>query len=248
MIRTEGKREANSMTHQINCLVCGAGLKYEDNYTKTRCHFCQEEFESNVMCINGHFICDKCHSSPANEVISQVCIDSESKDPIEIALGIMRHPKVAMHGPEHHFLVPAVLLSAYYNLKSEPDLKERRIKSAQRRARNILGGFCGYYGDCGAAVGTGIFISLITRANPLSKDEWKLSNLMTARSLFAVANIGGPRCCKRTSFLSLIEASAFLREHFSMALPVSKNVKCEFNSLNKECLADDCPFYGGSGK
>ena len=105
-----------------------------------------------------------------------------------------------------------------------------------------------FYGDCGAAVGTGIFISLITRANPLSKDEWKLSNLMTARSLFAVANVGGPRCCKRTSFLSIIEASAFLREHFSMALQVNKNIKCEFSSLNKECLADDCPFYSGSSK
>ncbi|VUT25840.1 MAG: hypothetical protein MOIL_01256 [Candidatus Methanolliviera sp. GoM_oil] len=56
-----------------------------------------------------------------------------------------------------------------------------------------LGGFCGYHGDCGAAVGTGIFISLITDATPLSKHEWKLSNLMTAKSLLSIANHGGPR-------------------------------------------------------
>ncbi|MFC1916547.1 DUF5714 domain-containing protein [Chloroflexota bacterium] len=236
------------MQHKVNCLVCGAQLKYEGNYTKTRCHFCQEEFESNVMCINGHFVCDKCHSSLAGEVISQFCIDSESKDPIELAVSLMKKPEVAMHGPEHHFLVPAVLLASYYNLKNEPDLKERRIKSAQRRASNVLGGFCGFYGDCGAAVGTGIFISLITGANPLSKQEWKLSNLMTAKSLFSLANVGGPRCCKRTSFLSIIEASDFLREHFGVNLPVNKDIKCVFSPLNKECLKDECPFYNGTSQ
>jgi len=236
------------MHYKANCLACGAELKYEDNYTKTKCYFCQEEYDSNVRCINGHFVCDKCHSSPASVVISQICIDSESKDPIELAVSLMKNPQVKMHGPEHHFLVPAVLLASYYNLKNEPGLKEEKIRSARKRASNVLGGFCGFYGDCGAAVGTGIFISLITGANPLSKDEWKLSNLMTARSLFSLANIGGPRCCKRTSFLSIIEASNFLREQFGVVLPVKKDVKCEFSSLNKECLKDECPFYDGSSQ
>lgn len=236
------------MHYKANCLVCGAELKYEDKYTETRCHFCQEEFRSNVLCLNGHFVCDKCHSSLANEVISQFCIDSESKDPIELAVSLMKRPEVAMHGPEHHFLVPAVLLASYYNLRSEPDIKERKIKNAQRRASNVLGGFCGFYGACGAAVGTGIFISLITEANPLSIDEWKVSNLMTARSLLAVANVGGPRCCKRTSFLSIIEASNFLREYFDINLPVNNDIKCIFSSLNKECLKDNCPFYDGTNQ
>ncbi len=231
------------MHYKANCLVCGAELKYEDNYTKTRCHFCQEEYESNVMCINGHFVCDQCHSLPANEVISHLCINTKAKDPIELAVSLMKSPKVAMHGPEHHFLVPAVLLSSYYNFKNDSTVKEEKIKIAQKRAVNVLGGFCGYYGDCGAAVGTGIFISVITGANPLSRDEWKLSNLMTAKSLFSLADIGGPRCCKRTSFLSIIEASDFLREHFGITLPVNKSIKCEFNSLNKECIKDRCPFY-----
>ncbi len=236
------------MYHKASCLVCGAELKYEDNYTKTRCHFCQEEFESDVTCINGHSVCGKCRRPLADEVISQVCIDSESKDPIELAVSLMKKPEVPMHGPEHHFLVPAVLLASYYNLRNEPDLKERRIKSAQRRASNLLGGFCGFYGNDAAAVGTGIFISLITGANPLSKDEWKLSNLMTATSLFAVANVGGPRCCKRTSFLSIIEASNFLHEHFEIELPITKDIKCVFSPLNKECLKDNCPFYNETSK
>jgi len=163
-------------------------------------------------------------------------------------MSLMKNPKVAMHGPEHHFLVPAVLLSAYYNLKNDSVLKEEKIKIAQQRASNVLGGFCGFHGACGAAIGTGIFVSLITGANPLSKHEWKLSNLMTAKSLLSVANVGGPRCCKRVTFLSIIEASDFLREHFGITLPITNSIKCEFSSLNKECLTNDCPFYSSSDK
>ena len=74
-----------------------------------------------------------------------------------------------MHGPEHHFLIPAVLLSAFYNVSGEPGEKEKKIKQARKRAENVLGGFCGFYGDCGAAVGTGIFVSVITGATPLSQ-------------------------------------------------------------------------------
>jgi len=236
------------MHYKVNCLVCGAELKYEDKYSKTRCYFCEEEFESNVRCINGHFVCDKCHSSPANAVISHFCINSKSKDPIELAVSLMKNPQVKMHGPEHHFLVPAVLLSSYYNFKNDSAVKEEKIKIAQKRAVNVLGGFCGFYGDCGAAVGTGIFISVITGANPLSREEWKLSNLMTAKSLFVIANAGGPRCCKRNSFLAIIEASNFLREQFGVALPVNKDIKCEFSPLNKECIKDDCPFFNGTGE
>ena len=85
-----------------------------------------------------------------------------------------------MHGPEHHFLVPAVLLSAYYNKKKYSRKKEDKIKEARKRVKKILGGVCGSHGICGATVGTVIFISLITNATPLSEKERKLSNQITS--------------------------------------------------------------------
>ena len=166
-------------------------------------------------------------------------------NPIEQAMTLMRDPRVKMHGPEHHFLVPAVLLSAYYNVTGEPDKKEEKIKLAQKRAASVLGGFCGYQGDCGAAVGVGIFISVMTGSTPLSTDEWRLSNLATGRSLITIAEQGGPRCCKRNSFLAIREATKFVRENFKVILPTSTNIKCDFNHLNKECIKEKCPFYVG---
>ena len=114
---------------------------------------------------------------------------------------------------------------------------------ARRRAEKILGGFCGAHGICGAAVGTGIFISLITDATPLSEKEWKLSNQITAENLFTIAEWGGPRCCKRDTFLAIIGAVKFLRDNFGFTIDSDKEFLCEFTKLNKECKTTDCMFY-----
>jgi hypothetical protein len=66
---------------------------------------------------------------------------------------------------------------------------------------------------------------------------------MTAQSLVSVANHGGPRCCKRNSFLSIIEAMDFSEKHLGTALKANLVVECEFSDMNKECLRAECPFY-----
>jgi hypothetical protein len=229
--------------HKAGCLVCGEDLHYLKTPEKLECSFCQKEFESEVKCKSGHFICDGCHSLPANDLIEQYCINSDSEDPLEMALNLMRSPQVKMHGPEHHYLIPAVLITTFYNIKKDQESKQKNLKKAKGRAEKVLGGFCGFYGNCGAAVGTGIFISLISGATPLSKEEWKLANLMTARSLQTIANHGGPRCCKRNTYLAIKEAVNFLKENFDVKMNINEDIKCEFNKYNKECLEDECMFY-----
>ena len=153
----------------------------------------------------------------------------------------MQNEKIKMHGPEHHFLVPAVLIAAWCNKTGDPD-KSEKISAAKKRAEKVPGGSCGTHGNCGAGVGTGIFISLITRSTPLAKEEWGLSNLVTGKTLVRIARHGGPRCCKRDVYLALDEAIIFLKENFSVALAPSR-IHCGFSENNKECLKDSCPFY-----
>lgn len=235
-----------SVDYKSGCLVCGKELVYQKKFENVVCYYCNETYDSNVKCVDGHFICDRCHRLSANELIEEYCIKTESEDPLELAITLMRNPNLKMHGPEHHFLVPAVLLASYYNMKKDRKKKETKIKEARRRAEKILGGFCGSHGDCGAAVGTGIFVSLITGATPLSNHEWRLSNTITAKSLLSIANHGGPRCCKRNTYLAIIEAVTFLKEGLKTTMRIDEDMKCEFNPLNKECIKGRCPFYGGS--
>lgn len=126
------------MDYKTNCVVCGSELVYKDRSDKSECYFCKKICESNVKCVNGHFICDNCHILPANDLITQFCIMTKLEDPIEIALILMRNQNIKMHGPEHHFLVPAVLLTSYYNLKNDDEKKVEKIKEAEKKSQKCF--------------------------------------------------------------------------------------------------------------
>lgn len=231
------------MYSRTECLICSNKLIYLSNSEGLVCYYCNEIFDNNVKCTSGHFVCEKCQGLSANDLIETYCIKSKLEDPFELATILMRNPKFKIHGPEHHFLVPAVLLAAFYNAKKSYEDKESSIQLARKRAEKISGGFCNSHGNCGAAVGTGIFISLITNTTTLSKCECKLSNLMTSKSLYYIGIYGGPRCCKRNTFLSIKEATNFLEEIFGTKMNISADPVCEFAISNKECKGNECPFF-----
>lgn len=225
-------------------MLCGKELRYFDKPEEGQCVFCHGTFTTQAKCVDNHYVCNSCHSASANDLIERFTIASASSNPLDMAVTLMKSPSMKMHGPEHHFLIPAVLLSAFCNIADRQGEKEAKIKKARKRAENVLGGFCGFYGDCGAAVGTGIFMSVLTDATPLSEEEWRLANLMTANSLCTIANAGGPRCCKRNSFLAIREAVQFVNSRFEVEMEVNPDpVECEFHDLNKECKKSECQFH-----
>jgi hypothetical protein len=64
-----------------------------------------------------------------------------------------------------------------------------------------------------------------------------------AKSLETIALNGGPRCCKRNTFLAIQGAVAFVKEHLGVTIPLDRNVTCSFYAMNQECRTKDCPFY-----
>ncbi len=230
------------MDYTEGCSVCGLELLYTQEVSEKQCAYCDNTQESNVDCPMHHFICDDCHRASAIELIEKYCNISTSIDPLELAVFLMKNPVVKMHGPEHHYLVPAVLIAAYYNLKQEQKIKIHKLAIARKRAETVPGGYCGSHGTCGACIGTGIFISVITGATPLSEEVWSLANRATAEALLDVAEQGGPRCCKRDSFTAIKKATQFLKTHFQIELPENELI-CEFHTRNKQCKFDDCIYY-----
>jgi len=231
------------MGKKFNCMICGEELSYLNESKEMECYYCKKKIHSNASCKHGHYVCDSCHSLDAFEVIKNYCVSSTSVNPLEIAMDLMKHPSVKMHGPEHHFLVPSVLLTAYLNKTSERENLSKLLQECEKRSKNVLGGFCGFYGCCGAAVGTGIFMSLILGATPLSKEKWGLCNLMTSKSLEAISSFGGPRCCKRDSFLAIETSIDFIKENLNIELEENKNIYCNYSKINSECLKENCKFY-----
>lgn len=234
------------MEYSTGCLFCGTELIYATTSATMACVYCGVVHETSISCPDGHFVCDRCHNGTANELIERYCTAVRSDAPAALAWTLMKNPAMKMHGPEHHFLVPAVLLAAYYTVTgAEPAVVREKIHQARQRAEEVKGGFCGFQGACGAAIGAGIFMSIVVGATPLSDRQRQLANLMTAECLQTIAENGGARCCKREVFQALATAVAFVRRELGVALAASPPPACDFSTLNRECSHGRCPFSSG---
>jgi hypothetical protein len=232
----------SAVTHRTGCLLCGADLIYFEAARPVTCALCGKVLSSQAACTDGHFVCDRCHGLPALDLVERTCRASNEADPVRLADSLMRNPAVKMHGPEHHFLVPAVLITAWCAVHGD-DGKAEKLAIARKRAEDVKGGFCGFHGTCGAAMGAGIAYSVLTGATPLARDEWRLANLMTAACLTAIGEAGGPRCCKRDTYLALLVGREFLNRHLEAAIPAGNQPVCAFAAHNMECLARNCRFF-----
>jgi len=221
------------------CLICKAPLIYLETDEEMRCAICGKRFLSKTRCVNGHFVCNECHMAGLDAIVS-ICLSHGSKDPVEIIQTMMAQPFCHMHGPEHHVMVGAALLTAYHNAGGEIDL-EKALSEMMKRGKSVPGGACGFWGACGAGVSTGMFVSIISSATPLTAEPFALSHLMTAKALSAIGKIGGPRCCKRDSFLSIQCAVDFVSEHFGVRMEQSE-ITCEYSAQNNQCIGSRCPF------
>ncbi len=80
----------------------------------------------------------------------------------------------------------------------------------------------GYVLKRGQRISTGMFVSILSKSTPLTKEPFALSHLMTAKALEEIGLIGGPRCCKRDSYLSILAAVDFVQEHFGISMEKKK--------------------------
>lgn len=222
------------------CLICGAPLEYLDDAVEMECAFCHKKELSKTRCVNGHYVCDECHSRGVDTIIG-LCLNTDSKDPFEIIRSMMAQPFCHMHGPEHHVMVGSALLTAYKNAGGELDL-EKALMEMQQRGRSVPGGACGFWGACGAGISAGMFVSILTGSTPLAAEAWGLSNQMTSKALSKIGEIGGPRCCKRDSYLAIFAAIDFVKEHFGVEMEHG-DVRCIHSQYNNQCLGARCPFH-----
>ena len=221
------------------CLICGAPLTYSENDREMECALCRKRENSKTACINGHYVCNDCHTRGIDTIIG-VCMNEGSKNPIKLLQKLMSLPFCHIHGPEHHIMVGASLLTAYRNAGGNIDLPKALLEM-QSRGKQVPGGACGFWGACGAGISAGMFISIATGATPLAKEAWGLSNRMTARALNAIGEAGGPRCCKRDSYIAIREAVGFAKEELNVEMELY-NINCIHWAQNNQCIGERCPF------
>ncbi|WP_298200279.1 DUF5714 domain-containing protein [Desulfosporosinus sp.] len=242
----EKKAEAKSTISELSepnktkgCVICGQELLYSnDSSTKEVCNICGKQFKAYVRCSKGHYVCDLCHSLDILGKAEQLLYASDEKNPLVLAQMVFELPGLNMHGPEYHSIVPSVLVTAWQNLNGQKDIS--KIKEAIKRGKDIKGGSCGLYGNCGAGVGTGIAISIIEGATPMSQNERGAANMVTGYALLEISKYGGPRCCKREVVTSI---ESFMQVTSYFASLQKAEYTCKQYGKNTDCIGEKCLFF-----
>ena len=115
------------------CLICKAPLEYLVEDQVMECAICHKQEPSKTRCVNGHYVCSDCHTQGMDSIFG-LCLAETSDDPVAIVRRMMDMPFCHMHGPEHHVMVGAALLTAYKNAGGVLWLLGRLRGWDQRRA------------------------------------------------------------------------------------------------------------------
>ena len=230
-----------------NCLICGASLVYAQQSTMQTCAICGNQEMGTTTCEEGHYVCNNCHRTGGIDFMIKLCTKSRSKNAIDILVEAMDDKSVYPNGPEHHTLVGAAIIAAFYNAGGKIGggkmTKGMALKELKARSLQVPGGTCGFWGCCGAATSAGQALSIINGSTPLKKEEWGQCQRLTSTILGHLADQGGPRCCKRTGFTAVLDTIDFLNQNYPVRMEKPESVTCRFCAGNKQCLKTECPYF-----
>ncbi|MGQ9820197.1 MAG: DUF5714 domain-containing protein [Candidatus Kapaibacteriales bacterium] len=235
-------KDFDKTTKDRVCLVCGNDLINVSEEVTMVCAFCGKGEKTNWYCVEGHYVCSDCLNLNPKEIIKSMCLKSNKTDPIDLAKEIMSSPAIKMHGPEHHLITPAVMLTAMANYTNNCEGLASRIQKAEEMALQMAPTCNWHLGTCGAALGASIFLLIWKGLNPDDPKSWDEGNSIVASSLKRIAELGSPRCCKRDTYIAIEETVEHLHIHYRIELPISEP-KCIFSLRNRSCKHEECIFF-----
>jgi hypothetical protein len=232
---------SGEMEETFYCSICNKPMSPSSEIVS--CSFCGKREKADYVCPENHYICEECRLATSDKLVEKACKASKEKDPMKLALLLMKHPAVPMHGPVHHYLVGSVILAALRNL-DKFKIDDIAFDWAISRGKQVILASCALWGACGAAISVGTAVSIATKATFMSDRERSLAMQATSEALSEIAKLGGPRCSKASTFTAIEAAARFFEREFDIKFANLTNPRpCYFKTLNKDCLGPKCPYY-----
>jgi SAM-dependent methyltransferase len=232
---------ATAAKYRTDCLACGEPLVYLEQERPEICHYCRQEKTANAICAAGHFVCDACHSRDALAVMRHLLLHAAEPDMVCLLKRVRSHFAVPVHGPEHHSLVPGIIVAAYRICGGQAG--ESEIDRALERGSTVAGGACAFFGVCGAATGVGIGLSVLMKATPYKANERQVLQRVTADVLAEIAAFKAPRCCQRDCWVALRKAAEVSERLLGVRLAADEPLICEQHQANDQCIGRTCPLW-----
>ena len=77
----------------------------------------------------------------------------------------------------------------------------------------------------------------------MTQEPWAQCQRLTSLVLGRLADVGGPRCCKRTGYIAVLTAVPYINEVLGSHMTLPPEVTCTFFPRNAECRRAECPFF-----
>ncbi len=146
-----------------------------------------------------------------------------------------------VHGVWHHALVGEVLLVCLRN--AGYPISEELIDEVVDRGRQMPGGSCGFLGACGALASAGSAYAILLGSTPVATEARERLLEFSAKLAERLAEVGGSRCCKKSSYVALEVARPALAG-IGFELPSEEfEGRCRFFADNETCDLDDCVYF-----
>ncbi len=228
-------------------MVCGTALAYLHQSEIRACTYCGTQHQAQVVCPQGHVVCDRCHGADARKMIEGAALATELKDPAAIAEIMMGHANLPMLGCEHAFIAAGALMAAVRNSPyGKGKISHDEIREVLARTeKQAVGGFCGLTGVCGIVPALGACFSVFLGARCGSDSEQKITMEAVTRISGVIAGLTGPSCCKAYARAGLAEAAEIFSERFGITFPIKdKAVVCRHSGKHPHgCREDKCPYF-----
>ncbi len=146
-----------------------------------------------------------------------------------------------VHGVWHHALIGEILLVCLRN--AGHPISDELIDEVIDRGRQIPGGACGFMGTCGALNSAASAYAILLGSTPVATDQREKLLAFSSRLAARLAEIGGSRCCKKSSYAALETAA---RELAALGYPFPEEEfagRCPFSASNETCDGEDCVYH-----
>ena len=230
--------------HTESCRVCGAELRYLAEARPATCEICGRQDDANVVCTQGHYVCDGCHGSDCMEGLGRRLDQAGSVSPYEIVEDLMALPKLPMLGCEHAHIAAGSLMRALENAGVEGVTSAHRAEALARTARQAVGAYCGLTGVCGVVPALGACYSVLVGGVCGKGVETRGAMRLVSRLAAVTAAHADPGCCKAYVRACLRETAAFLQEDLAILTPQAPDTVCADAARHPHgCRGPECDWH-----
>ena len=146
-----------------------------------------------------------------------------------------------VHGVWHHALPGEILLVCLRNAGYQ--IGDDLIDEVVDRGRLLPGGACGFMGVCGALNSTTSAYAILLGSTPVATAARERLLRFSSRLATRLAEIGGSRCCKKSSYVALeLAQDEFAKIGFELPREEFAG-RCKFFADNETCDGAECVYF-----